>query len=127
DITASDLLNQKQTVLRGSFDVINKMAYMDLTDSKIKILDNTWKISAQRITFYSDTLVEIPEISFAKGKEKISAQGSYSLSHSYPIRIVMEDLDLVTVGSFVPEISGINGFANGQILINNINSKPIIE
>ncbi len=127
DISASDLLNQKQVALKGSFDVINKLAYMDLSDSKIKIGDNTWNINSQRITFYNDTLVTIPEISFARGNEKIRVEGSYSINNSYPIRIIMENLDLATVSSFVPEINGFGGFANGQVLINNINSKPIIE
>jgi len=127
DIAASDLRNQKQVTLHGSFDVVNRLAYLDLSDSRMKILGETWNINAPRIVFYGDTLVSIPEISFSKGNEKIRVEGSYSVNNSYPVRVIMENLDLTTVANFVPQITGVGGLANGQILINNINSKPIFE
>jgi len=127
DISASDLLNQKQAVLHGSFDVVNRQAFLDITDSRIKIQGETWAIHSPRIIFYGDTLVTVPDISFSKRNEKISVEGSYSVNNSYPIRVIMENLDLATVANFVPQISGIGGMANGQVLISNINTKPIFE
>jgi len=129
DIQGTDFLNQKQAYLAGSFDVVsNGQAYLDLaSSSRIKILDDTWNISAQRIVFYRDTLVNIPELSFSKRNEKIKVSGEYSPHNSYPLRFIMENLDLATVGGFVPAISHYGGSVNGQIILSNLNAKPIME
>jgi len=129
DIQGTDFMNQKQASLSGSFDVANNgQAYLDISpSSKIKIADDTWNISAQRIVFYKDTLVSIPEFDFSKRNEKIKVSGAYSLHHSYPMRFIMENLDVATVGDFVPEISHFGGSVNGQIILSNLNAKPIME
>jgi len=129
DVQGTDFLNQKQAYLSGSFDVAsNGQAYLDLSpSSKIKILDDTWNISAQRIVFNRDTLVSIPEIRFGKRDEDIKVQGEYSKNNSYPLHFIMENLDLATIGDFVPAVSHFGGSVNGQITMSDLNSKPVME
>jgi len=129
DIKGTDFMNQKQASLSGSFDVANNgQAYLDLSSSsRIKIAEDTWNISGQRIVFYKDTLASIPELVFSKRNEKIKVSGAYSIHNSYPLRFIMENLDLATVGGFVPAISHFGGSVNGQIILSNLNAKPIME
>ena len=129
DIQGTDFLNQKQAYLSGSFDVANNgQAYLDISpNSRVKIADETWKISSQRIVFYKDTMVSIPELDFRKKNEKITVSGAYSLHNSYPLRFIMENMEVATIGGFIPAISHFGGAVNGQIILSNLNAKPIME
>jgi hypothetical protein len=127
DIYGADQLRQKQVWLKGTFDVQGKMAFLDLDSSKIMLLNDDWKIGAQRITFYKDTLMDAPLISLSKGGQIIRISGEYSAKTSYPVRVITENLSLQTIATFVPQIKGLSGMLNGQIVVNNINAKPIVE
>jgi len=127
DMYGADQLRQKQLWLKGTFDVEGKQAYLDLDSSKLQVFKDNWQISSKRITFYKDTMVDVPLLIMNKGSEVIRIAGQYSKNTSYPVRAIVENLGLPTIATFVPQMKGLNGDLNGQVLINNLNAKPIVE
>jgi hypothetical protein len=127
DIYGADQLRQKQAWLKGTFDVEGKLAYLDLDSSNLRVLKDDWHLSAKRITFYKDTMMDAPLITLNNGQQTIRIAGQYSAKTSYPVRIVTENLGLVSIATFVPELQGFTGALNGQVTINNINTKPIVD
>jgi hypothetical protein len=127
DIYGADELRQKQAYLKGTFDVEGKLAYLDLDSSKLLIGKDKWNLGANRITFYKDTMMDAPLITLSNGNQVIRVAGQFSKNTSYPVRVITENLDLKNIATFMPQVQGFSGFLNGQVLINNINTKPIVE
>ncbi|MGZ5243562.1 MAG: translocation/assembly module TamB domain-containing protein [Bacteroidia bacterium] len=125
---AADRYIKKQVELKGTVDIIDKEAHLALDTSMLLIGDTLWQISAKPITIYGDTLVDFPLLTLSNGNQNLKIIGKYSPKTSYPVRVVVEEFGISTIASFIPELKELRGALNGQILVNNINTKkPIVE
>lgn len=127
-MTGSDQLGQKKASLGGTFDIEGKKGLLQFFDtSKVSVLDRNWHINGKTITFYGDTLVEVPNLVLTSGQQSVQLSGKYGLNGSYPVRAVLENLDLQSLKIVSKEFGNFGGFVNGQILVDHINTKPIVE
>jgi hypothetical protein len=126
-VAASDQTAYKKVDVAGYLSVSNRIATLRLDTSHLQISDTVWKIAAKPVTIYGDTMVDFPLLNFSYGDEALKVIGKYSAHHSYPIRAVLEDVNVRHITAFAPQFSNFGGRLNGQTLITNINEKPIIE
>lgn len=128
DIFTADEYFKRQLSLKGDLDIIGKTGYLTFDSSNLVIGDTVWKISSKTIALHAlDSLIDVPLLTFANGKQQLKVVGKYGKKEDYPIRVIVEDISLPMLSAFVPELVAFKGDINGQILLNNIKSKPIVE
>jgi hypothetical protein len=128
NVTGTDQLAQKKASLGGTFDIVNNKGILQFNDtSKISLLDRNWHINSKPIVFYKDTMLEVNNMALTSGQQSVQLSGKYALHSSYPLRAVLENFDLQSLKVFSKEFGNYGGLVNGQILVDHINSKPIIE
>jgi hypothetical protein len=128
NLTGTDQLAQKKASLGGTFDIANNKGILQFNDtSKFSLLDRNWHINSKPIVFYKDTMVEVSNMALTSGNQSVLLSGKYALHSSYPIRAVLENFDLQSLKIVSKEFGNFGGPVNGQILVDHINTKPIIE
>lgn len=128
DIYTADELYKRQLSLKGDLDIIGKTGYLTFDSSHLIVADTVWNITSKTIVLHAfDSLIDVPLLTFTNGRQHLKVVGKYAKKEDYPIRIIVEDISLPMLSAFVPELSAFKGDINGQILLNNIKDKPIVE
>jgi hypothetical protein len=128
NINTSDSGASKSVNLKGKLDVSGTTGLLSIDSSKITIGDSAWDIKSKVITLQKiDSFIDVPLIEFSHGKQRLKVVGKYGKTGDYPIRIIVEDVSIKMLSTFVPSFAAFKGDINGQVLLNNINKKPILE
>ncbi|MDQ3073631.1 MAG: hypothetical protein M3Q97_10260, partial [Bacteroidota bacterium] len=127
DAYAADEDRNKRAHLFGNFDINGPLAVLTLDTSIFFIADTTWNIVAEPVTFHESGLIEVPYFSLNQGNQHLKLIGKYDSEVSHPIRVVIENVSMKTLTAFAPQFSAFGGELNGQVMLEDINTKPKIN
>ena len=114
--------------LNGDLDVKGSTAFLTLDSSKLIISDSVWNIHSKTIVFQKlDSFIDIPLLQFEHRNQRLKVVGQYSRKADLPIRLIVEDVSLVTLANVYPQFAAFTGDINGQVLITGLNTKPVFE
>ena len=127
NLHASDSTNSKEANLNGSLDIFKKYAFLKLDSSTLKLEKKTWDLSSEQITINGDSLINVPLLTIANGVQTLKLTGKYATKTSFPIRMLMENMEVSTLADFVPELKDMGGRIQGQMTVNDIHKNPSLD
>ena len=115
--------------LKGDLSFSKEIAKLTLDSSILDLNNYRWSLKSKPITFYKlDSLIDFPLIYINNEEQILKISGQYlAKGPDAPIRVLAEDISIQKMQRFFPFLKDMSGKLNGNLLINNIKTKPIYE